>query len=443
MINYKDLVRRISSIFPKTEEVDELLEVSKSWDGRRREAAVNQLGVLGDPVALPMLILRANDWVPQVRHAARRAIFRLRKAENVEAFVESLPSFYHLRKCRRERHDTLIEDIERFLLDSRYSEHLIQGISNANPYVQRACFDLALENKLMPYSELVVIGLKQTDVVTRSKASDLIRSLEPSRRRMATGIAIKDTYMPIRREAFQIEIKYGLSTNILEEFLYDKSVSIREIAIKHLKLAGIDVISLYRQTLSINESVRKQRYSIWGLGYLGDTSSERTIKSYVASEYPSLRKQTLTSLVNLLGDDAFDALISSLHDKSPAVCRESARLILKLDILFEAKELLSVIQDSTSQHTLAACIELAKTSNKWERLIFLLDIRKLLESEKNATAKLAGDALIEWEYSYNRSQIMPTPTQIKEIKRRLPDIKGAFDGYGMRGLLFSLRAMGI
>jgi len=43
-------------------------------DGHEREAAVTRLAGLDHPLVLPVLALRAADWVPQVRDRARSAV---------------------------------------------------------------------------------------------------------------------------------------------------------------------------------------------------------------------------------------------------------------------------------------------------------------------------------------------------------------------------------
>jgi HEAT repeat protein len=64
-------------MFSSEEIIDKLLRLADSWDGYERERAVRRLGLIGDSNALPMLIKRANDWVPQVRDASYKALVNL------------------------------------------------------------------------------------------------------------------------------------------------------------------------------------------------------------------------------------------------------------------------------------------------------------------------------------------------------------------------------
>ena len=91
---------------------ENLVALSTSANGFRREDAVRRLGMLGDPRAIPCLIVRANDWVPQVRTAAFDALIRMLKSGNGDAFVTSLPQILHLQSCSRGDHTELLVTME-------------------------------------------------------------------------------------------------------------------------------------------------------------------------------------------------------------------------------------------------------------------------------------------------------------------------------------------
>ena len=118
-----------SGNFFKEKFLDEFLSMCEHRNGYRREKAVRRLGMLGNPLAIPKLIVRANDWVPQVRTAAREAILQLAVHNNAEVFIQCLPELYHLKKCRRYNHNRLIKSVETFLLSKENVTYLINNIS--------------------------------------------------------------------------------------------------------------------------------------------------------------------------------------------------------------------------------------------------------------------------------------------------------------------------
>jgi len=446
LFNYMDykrsIINKLTNLFSKQEGLDDLLEMSKHWDGHKRENAVRRLGLLGNPIALPALMVRANDWVLQVRVAAKNAILNLRTEDNVEAFITCLPELYHLQKCGRDNHDYLIEQIENYLLHKENKISVTEGISNSNPLVQRACFNLTLENKLMPVDSLVIIGLAQSDIVTRTRASHLLRNVSSDNRVEAVDLALKDSFMPIRREALQIKIKEGLNDEVLLSYLFDNNAPIREVAIKHLKASSKDVFDIYLTSLSSN-SVKKTKCSLWGIGYLGKADDSRYVDQYLINEFPSVRKQAISTKASLLEEQSVDDLVKGLSDESSAVCKESARLISKLKIRFDANKLLDIVGSSNHIHCANSCIGLAKNINKWERVIFLLELLEFESQQDDEAQSKIEHALVEWDFAFNRSQVIPNDKQIAILAKLMPAIKRIFEGRGMKGLMLSLKAFGV
>ena len=201
----QNLFSQLLKKFSKQEGLDDILLMSEHGNGYKRESAVRQLGILSNPLAIPKLIIRANDWVPEVRIAAKEALFKLATLSNIEAFVKALPELYHLNNCNRGNHVKLISSIEEYLLSNKNSAYLINGIHDENPFVARACISLIVDNNLLKKAEIVELGLAHSDLVVRVKVSYLIKDLEKGVQASALNTAIKDSFMPIKtRSIFNI-----------------------------------------------------------------------------------------------------------------------------------------------------------------------------------------------------------------------------------------------
>lgn len=120
----ENLLKRLLKSFQKQEGLDDLILMAEHWNGFKRENAVRRLGMLGNPVAIPKLIVRVNDWVPQVREAARKALLMLMTPKNAKAFAESLPDLFHLRTCGRDNHAQFIDDVLEYLLKEENVERV-------------------------------------------------------------------------------------------------------------------------------------------------------------------------------------------------------------------------------------------------------------------------------------------------------------------------------
>src|SRR5687767_13043143 len=125
---------------------DDLLAMAYSPNGFRRENAVRRLGMLGNPLAIPCLVVRANDWVPQVRAAAVDAITRMLKSGNGMAFVTYLPQILHLEHCRRGDHTELLQSVHAFLLRQENRDALLDGLASTDSRVARIVTRLLVRN---------------------------------------------------------------------------------------------------------------------------------------------------------------------------------------------------------------------------------------------------------------------------------------------------------
>lgn len=112
-------------------------------NGRRREAALRQLAQLPAEFhgrALPLVLVRLNDWVPQVRRAAIDALSLLLRDDLEPAWIEALPAVVRLMTGSRWTGDGSVvrDDIEQFLLSvpSRRIA-LLASASSLGPAVRR------------------------------------------------------------------------------------------------------------------------------------------------------------------------------------------------------------------------------------------------------------------------------------------------------------------
>jgi hypothetical protein len=222
---------------------DSLLVMSFDADGFRREKAVRLLGIIGDPVAIPCLFKRANDWVPEVRTAARKALFLMLRSATAAAFVTTLPALMHLQVCRRDDHGELIQSVQSFLLREENIEHLIAGLQHPDAQVARITTQLLASRRCLSIVQLIKISLSHPDVTVRSSVIDLLKEADSDGFDEVIDTALRDPYMPIRREAFQqlLAKQPSKGLQIARSLLFDASASIRGIAINRLMLAGIYV----------------------------------------------------------------------------------------------------------------------------------------------------------------------------------------------------------
>lgn len=291
----------------KEKDLTTLLACAELKDGYKREAAVLQLGVLGDPVAISDLLKRANDWVPEIRSAAKIALRKLATPENAEAFVMSLPELYHLRKCGRANHSQFISEIENYLIEPVNVLTIHSGLNDSDSEVSKGCFSLVLKHKLAESNQFILNALQHKDVNIRLRASHLIHELDEKQKQEAYKIALDDKHMVIRRDAFLSLMQSWGNTGLAKKMLFDDHPGIREIAVAHLSKAGEDVQYTYLHSLS-SDYVQDICAALWGLGFLKVAECTTLVKPFLAHENSKVRTQAQLTI------DALDKLPEKFID---------------------------------------------------------------------------------------------------------------------------------
>lgn len=429
----------------KGKSFDELLVISEDWNGYAREKAVKKLGDLGNPLAIPKLIVRVNDWVPQVRKTAKESLLLLLTAENAKAFVINLPDLYHLKNCKRGSYEELIEKIISFLIEPNNNQFIKSAIKDENPYLARIAVSLCIEYSLLSEREIVLECLQHSDVIVRNKASHLLANFSGKELEGYLKIAIKDSYMPIRREALQIYLrvfpKKGLS--LAERYIFDKHNSIREISVNYLQKQKKDVQNILKETLlATKQTAPKIRCAISGLAYIGVNNLEKLVSVYADHSFPSVRKVSLQALSKLPNENSKAYLLKGLEDSSPSVAKESSRLFISQKIDISISELSDILKRINFKHTLPVCLSVSRRLTKWKKLIFLLSTCHALFGKNEITDKLLNDGLLKWDMAFNRNGSPPLESEVKEIRDIYSLTKPLFTKE--RKLLeFTLRGCGI
>jgi len=422
-------------------DINFLLRLSEHRNGYTREDAVKRLGALGNPIALPRLIARANDWVAPIRIAAKEAIVKLATTDNAAAFVTNLPALYHLHRCGRDDHRDLISLVEHYL--ASHPQPLVQGIKHTQRHVARACLSLVIRHKLLGPADIINLGLRQVDLMLRLTVSSLLKTLAGSVQNTAAELAIKDPFMPVRRAAFQCLLKHQMEDDMIKKHLFDRHSTIRLMAIEAMQLRNFNVALTYENMLTTS-SILKLRCALWGVGELKHTACIPRIEQCLTnSPYASVRKQSLTSLAGLLGASFEHRIDGFLSDSSPAVCREAARLCVQSGIGLTADRLTDITRQSRHSHVSSVCFYLAKKTNKWESLIFLL----ALSNSKNRQPWIRDTQLAEgirhWNHNFNKNSTRPTAGQIKALQKNMQNIACALNTPRFRTILFTLKIYGI
>lgn len=436
------IINRLKSMLVGQQTYDDLIRRANSPDGFMRENAVRRLGMLGNPAALPYLMERANDWVPQVRAAAYDAILNLRKADNAASFIAVLPGLLHLESCCRADHRGLIAKIQEYLSNEENREILCQHMFVSDPHVAKIVCKIVIQGRLLEPLEIVNRCLSHPDVIVRSMAANSLQLLDTKSFNDVITQALSDGFMPVRREAFQQllhkDLTHGLS--VARRFLFDQHISIREIAIANLMRSGCDVLGIYDVAFTKAKRAKEFVCVLWGWTALGCRARAEEVKPFLTNSSPMLRRSALQSLAKLIVKNAEPYLLVGLKDEARSVCIESSRLLIKLSITLTAEQLIATVGATKAQHTLVACCNLASMGNKWSWLQVVLELYKLELDEEGH--KFLGLQIRDWNYAFNRSAAQPTSQQITALVTSARLLANQIDRVQWSLLQFTLKNYG-
>lgn len=415
MSNFWDSLRGLFTPDGNTSRTQQLIAQSEDYDGFTREDAVRQLGRLADPIALIPLLRRANDWVPQVRVAALEALRSLMIPANATAFVQHLPAIFHLEKCRRASHSAFLQDCLQYLCKSENSAIVIAGLNATDVRVRRLCVKVAFTQDIMPPNELVRRAITDPDQAIQQIGASQLFSLGIGEASLVIKDAITSRSASVRRAAFHI---YSTTADVnstlamAQKFSVDDSSMVRESALAWLLEKRIDVGEMYMDILDQPAiTANRLRAVILGISEANLKRYTERVIEYWPSLFPAVRRATLISVVRLDPGRGQSICQDALADVSPSVVLTAYRLLAKLGVRFDAAQLFDLASGERQNITIRGATNLARYSNKWERLIFLLRVANSKAPTFNFKSELAN-----WQREFNRSWAAPTPGQLNTLK---------------------------
>lgn len=395
--------------------IQKLISQASSPNGYEREAAVTAIKRLNAPQLLPTLIRRANDWVSSVSMRATEALTCLLRTENQAFFIEVLPDIFHLAQCGRRDHSQLIAAVLEFLLGESQKHSLIGAISHPNPKISSIAFHLSTKHSLVSKKELLSLAIKSENIAVVRAAAQLINEVDDEGFLLLSQELIWHKCSAVSSRAIK---RLNLLTpkeieKLSADLIFNRSAEIRTIARSHLAQCGVDVLSLYRNELNYSAApLYKRRVALIGIC---ETASEKSLNDLTQasiSPEPSLRSLAITRLVKLLGDKGRYIAIVGIFDESPKVARESAIAFIKQGLQCSVEELLQLTRLGKSPNRFDVAMFLAEKGNKWDHIIFLLELIQRQIGEDD----LIRENYTRWHTNYNRRQTQPTKQQLVQLQ---------------------------
>lgn len=416
-------------------ELNGLILKSQDYNGHWRESAVRQLREYNHIDSIRAIIVRTNDWVPQVREVAKSTLLNMLTAENVNSLIKLFPEIYHLRNCRRLKSAPIIRAIERFLGSTQNINELEAGVHHCKAMVALICTRLLIKYKLIPIDRLVNLSQGSKHNIIRLKGAELFQRVEKNQLRGLLNTALNDRFMPVRKRAAQLLIKDGNeNAELLAQYLLlDQHHEIRNLAITFLREKQFSFDSFYTKRLD-STNIATLKCAIWAIGELRLLEQSQVLITYLKSEYPSVRKQALSALYHLESDEIKTILIEAITDESLTVRQTSTRLIKKVAYMFKTKDFKKIISSSLNVSIFASIIRACRCVNKWDRIELLLSLATEIGFQQRNFSRLLVKELQKWSADFNKSGIQPSEKKLASIREIHEDVRSYLLQNGLNNL---------
>ncbi|WP_028104829.1 hypothetical protein [Pseudoduganella violaceinigra] len=314
----------------KWHDLAELEEQLGDYSGYVRQAAVERCLELSLPGTLPLVATRLNDWVPQVRDAARAAVLAMLADASPEDQCAALQIVGALRNANRTSHAEWISAFEDILLSSAGEDGIWDWYVAAPNKLARICFEILLKRSSRILPKMLANGVSsRRDIVIACRSAQIARELPVSEGLPVLRIALNSQFGAVRRIALQALLANGGAGDLVLDYLLDMHGTVRGIAMSHLREQQFDLNAFYRSAL-LDSAQRPttHRIALLSLASLGSSGDLALVKEYTNAAASRLRGAAYAAWMRLAPNEKDELMLRAFSDRSPLV-RKFARQVLE------------------------------------------------------------------------------------------------------------------
>ncbi|MBB2746422.1 UNVERIFIED_ORG: HEAT repeat protein [Microbispora rosea subsp. rosea] len=332
-----------------------VLAAACAYDGRERERAVRHPAMRHDPRLLPILVIRAADWVAEVRSAAADVLDQVLAAPTAAVLETVAPVAVRL---GGRRHGEAVVHMVRDAITRTSDEVLAALRSSADIPTRRFAYRACLDDGRLGEADLIHAAQHEHDMTCRTLCAEAVAGLDrPDLLRwlLATRAA------RVRATALTALVRLGAPEHG-ERMLGDGSSVVRLTAQWAVRRAGGDPAEFYRRRLAARPR-RGARDLVAGLGECGTPADARIVLPYLADESPRVRAEAVRAACRL---GARVDLAAMLVDPAPVVVRHAAEALR--DAPPPEDRLWPLLDGGRPPHVRQAARRLLAGADRWSRL---------------------------------------------------------------------------
>lgn len=384
--------------------------------GYVRETAVRQMAAEPPGRDLPLLVLRLNDWVPEVR-AAAEAVLRARLGESsTAAWARVLPLLLDLEHQQRNDASGLVRDVVAAFTAPDAEAALKGALTNADRAVRRAASTVALRAGGAAAALAARVGVDDPDLLVRLRVARAVRAGTTGDEAVEAGLSA-DPAAGVRREILMARIEReadGLDA-VLQRALLDAHRSVRAVARFYLRKRLGDAApvpaDVYRRALAAVTSADRTDATVTpleGLAETGEPADGARARAFLDDPRPSVREAAVRAVAALDPAVSAGAVVQALDDPSPRVARTAARLVAAGLPGVDAEAAFGPRLDSMLPHVRQSALDGVGALPTWRALPHLL---RAARSGDETVASEAVTRVERWAAKAARVFTAPMPRE--------------------------------
>lgn len=406
-------------------------------NGHTREAALRCLARRG-PSAFAWLLVRLNDWVPEVRSVAEEAALAALAQGGPGLAITHLGLLLRLQERSRSRDLGVMRRVDHVLRETACRSALIGALSIGDKTVSVFAARVLLESTESELPDLLPCLASAHLPRVRLLAARACHRLEGDGFLRAFELLARDPFPSVRTELLQalVEKVGDHAVTALRSALLDPSSWVRCTARYHLRRLvpqSVDFRDFYRDHLTDQTAARLAAAAL-GLGETGVAEDTHLLEPLVAHRAVLVRRAVIRSLALLAPDRYVQLFLKLLLDRSPGVSREATVALCSSSGSPGRTELWHCYESAGHQHGRRNAIRVMAKLPKWDRLELL---GQALADANLEERELLAAMLAQWARSYNRSFVQVSADQLGRIRVAIAGISRQI-GPGLHASLESL-----
>lgn len=317
------------------------------YDGYLREAAIARAVEWGAPELLPAIAARLNDWVPQVRRAAKNGLLTLVPTMPATALLAQLPAIDRLVQAQRDDHSEWLGRFEDTLLAATGPQAIVDGIRSQEIRLARACFRIARQHRLVPSAAIIEDALHSKDIRIAIDAAAMVAGLPEEEQHALYLAALASPFGAVRTLALRGLLALASCDHaaLARSCLLDPQSSVRALAAHYLKGHGDDPDAFYVERLrSPQAGADEVRICLLALAAGGKAGHAAWMERHAASPAPRIRMAALMGWVRLDPARKDDIAVLALRDPVARVRKLALTLIRDFNAYVTAADAVALAQ---------------------------------------------------------------------------------------------------